>query len=43
MACFSASEFASEMVGGVFGMSKTVVTPPNAAAAVPLAKSSFCG
>ena len=31
-------------VGGmVFGMSNTVVTPPNAAAAVPLAKSSLCG
>ena len=31
-------------VGGmVFGMSNTVVTPPNAAAIVPLAKSSFCG
>ena len=29
-------------VGGmVFGMSNTVVTPPKAAAAVPLAKSSF--
>ena len=31
-------------VGGiVFGMSNTVVTPPNAAAAVPLAKSSLWG
>jgi hypothetical protein len=31
-------------VGGiVFGMSNTVVTPPNAAAAVPLAQSSLCG
>ena len=31
-------------VGGmVFGMSNTVVTPPNAAAAVPLCQSSLCG
>ena len=31
------------LVGSVFGMSNTQVTPPKAAAAVPLAKSSFCG
>ena len=33
----------AEIVGGlVFGISKTAVTPPNAAAAVPVAMSSLC-
>ena len=38
------SKPATESIGGlVFGMHITVVMPPIAAAALPLAKSSFCG
>ena len=43
MRCLAASASAVPVGGIVFGMSNTVVTPPNAAAAVPVAKSSLCG
>ena len=43
IACLAASISAVPVGGMVFGMSNTVVTPPNAAAAVPLAQSSLCG
>jgi hypothetical protein len=41
--CFSASASGVPVVGSVFGMSNTVVTPPNAAAAVPLAQVFLVG
>ncbi len=41
MACFAFRVSPSATVGMVFGMSKTVVTPPNAAEMVPLSKSSL--
>jgi hypothetical protein len=43
MRCLSASTNAVPVGGMVLGMSNTVVTPPNAAAAVPVCQSSLCG
>jgi hypothetical protein len=43
MSCLAARISALPVGGMVFGMSNTVVTPPNAAAAVPLAQSSLSG